>query len=71
MEEYYEYKENTLRNRYIIVFYYAYHFVHISFVIFNLELLLLLLTYTRLITYLCILRNSDNCPTGHMPLLFF
>jgi hypothetical protein len=36
VEEYYEYKENTLWNRYIIVFYYAYHLVHISFVIFNL-----------------------------------
>jgi hypothetical protein len=36
IEEYYEYKENTLWNRYIIVFYYAYHLAHISFVIFNL-----------------------------------
>ena len=71
MEVYYEYKENTLWNEYIIVFYYAYHFVHISFVIFNLELLLLVLTFTRLITNLCILRNSDNCPTEHMLLIFF
>jgi len=71
MEEYYEYKENTLRNRYIIVFYYAYYLVQISFVIFNLELLLKLLTFTRLITYLYILKNSHNCPAGHMPLIFF
>jgi hypothetical protein len=36
MEEYYEYKENTLWNQHIIAFYYTYHLVHISFVIFNL-----------------------------------
>jgi hypothetical protein len=38
---------------------------------FLFRIIVAIVNFTRLITYVCILRNSDNCPTGHMVLIFF
>jgi len=41
--------------------YYISHLLHMLFITFNLQFLLLLLITTRLKLYLCTLRYLDNC----------